>query len=329
MDTPILFRTLSSAYTTAGINHRLPSGTASMDTPPSLDLYNKNPKSISYPTLASCNIQVVPVPMWSTPITNPSKNLMGTRPKPKSTNQNTTQETTHYISSPLSKFSVYEEDQQDVENKTDDDEDLWDASCNFFEYSKDGGSNLFITWEGRKAYLLTKLRHQNLEVRHCFPTQKANVFNVVFQDHKNARKAFSTQRTLHLRMLPPRKSTLNWFRNPSPKFLVKYETKFRLTVRSGKASSHDIVGDFIMTNFKEKKGCYLWDDQMKGHRIRVVGARGYLQLPNGTRTYLNSAATRIGQNKPIGWVSYRSKYTRQEFVTRRSGNLLGEYIYKS
>jgi len=210
-----------------------------------------------------------------------------------------------------------------------DDEDLWDAGFDYFEWSRDGGSNLFITWEGQKSHLVANLRLQNLEVSNCFSTGKPNVFNVVFQDHNNARIAFTTQRQIHLRMLPPRKSTRKWFRRPSPSFLVKYETKIRLTIRSGKASSHDIVGEFLMTNFEEKKGCHLWADQLKGHRIRVVGARGYLKLPNGSVIYLNSAPAPGGKNKPLGWVSYRSKYTRHDFVIRRSGNIIGEYIYKS
>jgi len=327
IDTPFLFCTPASSYTSAEINHCMPSGTAFMDTPPSLDLYNQNPKIVSYPAHVSCNIQLAPVS--SIQISNPSKKLESARPNPKLTIQNTGWISTNSITSPLSKWNGCEENQNKRENHLEDDEDLWDASFDYFEWSKDGRSNLFITWEGQKSHLVAKLRQQNFEVSKCFSTRKAKVFNVVFQDHKNARMAFTTQREIHLRMLPPRKSTRKWFRSPSPAFLVKYETKFRLTIRSGKASSHDIVGEFLMTNFEEKKGCYVWADQLKGHRIRVVGARGYIQLPNGNVIYLNSPPTQGGKNKSMGWVSYRSKCTRQDFVTRRSGNTVREYIYKS
>merc|ERR550534_1033212 len=76
IDTPILFCTPASSYTGAEINHRLPSGTVSKDTPPSLDLYNQNPKSVSYPTHASCNIQLAPVSSLES--SNPLKNLKST-----------------------------------------------------------------------------------------------------------------------------------------------------------------------------------------------------------------------------------------------------------
>jgi len=325
--TPCLYRTPPPSYTSAERNHGLPSGTTSIDTPPSLDLCNQNPKSLSYPTHVSCNIQLAP--LSSIPISNASKKLNSARPNTKLTIHRTSEIAINSITSPLGKSNVYEEDQNDTKRNLEADDNMWDPSFEYIELNKGGRSNLFITWKGQKSNLLAKLRHEKLEVSQCFITTKENVFNVVFQDHKNARKAFTNQLDIHLRMLPPRKSTRKWFRCPSLAFLVKYETKFRLTIRSGRASSSDIVGEFLMTNFGDKKGCYLWADQLKGHRIRVVGARGYLQLPNGRVIYLNYTPNVDGKNKSIGWVSYRSKYTRQDFVIRRSGNILGEYIYKS
>jgi hypothetical protein len=137
------------------------------------------------------------------------------------------------------------------------DNDIWDDSIEYTEWDQNGESNLFITWAGLNSDLLAKLRRESLEVRFCFRTAKKDLFNVVFKDHVNARKAFTSQVEIRLRMIPPRCSTHNWFKSPSPKFLVKYETKFRLTLRSGKASSHNIVGEFLMSNFEEKSGCYI------------------------------------------------------------------------
>jgi len=321
--TPLLLCTPPSSYAPAQINNGLPSVGASMDMPPRLELYNQSLKSISYPTLASCNIHLAPVP--SLPISYPCTKLDNTRLDAELAIQPPNQTFTTVATSPQNIANVQEGDQS---KNIWEDEDLWDATLEYLEWNRDRGSNLFITWKGRKSNLAAKLRQQKLEVRHCFPTKNANLFNVVFEDHKNARKAFTSQHEIRLRMIPPRKSTRNWFRSPSPKFLVKYETKFRLTIRSGKASSHDIVGEFLMSNFEEKKGCYLWADQLKGHRIRVVGALGNLQLPEGSVIYVNSPPNRHGGNKSMGWVSYRSKHTREDFVIRRSGNILREYIYK-
>jgi len=120
------------------------------------------------------------------------------------------------------------------------------------------------------------LRHFKFEVGHVHGTSDDTVFNIVFESHASARKAFTMQRTIRLRMVPPKKSRFKWLRNPSPKFLVKYETKRALVMRKGKAESHDIVGELVMSNWKEHKGCLVWADQLKGHRIRVVGYQGIL-----------------------------------------------------
>jgi len=78
---------------------------------------------------------------------------------------------------------------------------------------------------------------------------------VIFAAHNNARKAFLMQREIKLRMVPPKNSSRNWLRNPSPKFLVKFETRCRLVVKKGKAECQEIVGDLLMTHYHKQKGC--------------------------------------------------------------------------
>jgi len=58
--TPLLVCTPPSCYTPTQINYGLPSVAASMDMPPTFDL-NKHSKSVSYPSLVSCNIHLAPV----------------------------------------------------------------------------------------------------------------------------------------------------------------------------------------------------------------------------------------------------------------------------
>jgi len=93
-----------------------------------------------------------------------------------------------------------------------------------------------------------KFRHFNFEVVRVHETCDDTVFNVVFESHASARKAFTMQRTIRLRMVPPKDSSFKWLRNPSPKFVVKYETKRTLVMKKGKAESHDIVGELLLSN---------------------------------------------------------------------------------
>jgi len=96
--------------------------------------------------------------------------------------------------------------------------------------------------------LLGKLRQFKFEVGHVHGTPDDTVFNIVFESHAIARKAFTMQRTIRLRMVPPKMSRFKWSRNPSPMFLVKYETQRTLVMKKGKAESHDIVGELVVSN---------------------------------------------------------------------------------
>jgi len=190
-------------------------------------------------------------------------------------------------------------------------------------------SNLYVNWTGTADQLRDELERRSLEVHSIFSTTIKGLWNVVFDLHSSARKAFTTQREIKIRMVPPRRSKKNWFRNPSPKFLVQYETKCRLDVRQGKAVVHDLVGVLLMSrsSCQERKGCYIWADQLKGHRIRIVGCVGKFMFPSKRVINMKEVPQNPVGNAPIGWVSYRNRHTREEYVTRISGNLLEEYVY--
>jgi len=212
--------------------------------------------------------------------------------------------------------------------------DLWPGSCNYIESELNAGSSLFVSWSGSRSVLVGKLRHFKFEVVHAHRTSDDTVVNVVFESHASARKAFTMQRTIRLRMVPPKKSRFKWLRNPSPKFLVKYELKRILVMKKGKAESHDIVGDLIY-NYKEHKGCLVWADQLKGHRIRLVGYKGSLKCVDGEivdkeglPNALEGVLEKPHKISSLGWISYRSQYEKEMFVIRRSGNLLSDYIYR-
>lgn len=207
-------------------------------------------------------------------------------------------------------------------------ESLWIGNCSYKECNHNGGSNLFITWNGTDSELLSKLQHYKLEVRTASKCSTDGIFNVVFENHLNARKAFLMQRDVRLKMVPPKGSHRNWLRNPSPKFLVKFETRCRLVVKKGKAECHEIVGDLLMSNCQQQKGCIIWADQLKGHRIRIVNCEGNFMFPGGRIVQMNGVATDSYRQNSLGWISYRCRYTRESFVTRRSGTSLSDYIYR-
>jgi len=321
--TPLLLCTPPSCFSSAQINNGFPSVAASVDIPPAFQLNNQN-SNISYPSNVSCNINLAPVPTFHE--SYEGNELKMARRDAESM---LAQQAAATYSTPLGKSNNQAWKEETAGEMLEDDEDIWNGSCVYKEWKKDGGSNLFITWTGSNFSLLAKLQKHDLKVRFCLKTNDVQVFNVVFDDHTNARKAFTSQREIHLKMVPPRHSGRSWFRSPSPNFVVKYETRFRLTVRSGKSSSHDIVGELLMSNFSENKGCYIWADQLKGHRIRIVGCQGHFKFPNGTVVKLKTLPRKTGCNFRMGWVSYRCKHTRENFVVRRSGNNLREYIYKS
>jgi len=205
--------------------------------------------------------------------------------------------------------------------------ELWSGNCDYSEWIEKGGSNLFISWSGTGSELRAKLCHHNLDVRTVRKTSDVEVFNVIFESYMNARKAFLMQREIKLRMIPPKNSRRNWLRNPSRKFWVKFETKYRLVVKKGKAECHDVVGDLLMTDYNEGKGCIIWADQLKGHRIRIVGCEGNFKFPSG-RIVKMKGVPAYSDAKPLGWISYRSRRAGELFVIRRSGNNIGDYIYR-
>jgi len=78
----------------------------------------------------------------------------------------------------------------------------------------------------------------------------------------------------------------------------------------------------------------VWADQLKGHRIRVVGYQGSLKCADGEIVNkeglpiaLEGVLEKPHKILPLGWISYRSQFANEMFVIRRSGNLLSDYIY--
>jgi len=210
---------------------------------------------------------------------------------------------------------------------TKEDEDLWQGNCSYEDNIYSGGSNLFITWNGTESDLHRKLQEYQLEIVSLSRCSDDGIFNVVFENHLSARKAFLMQREIKMRMVPPKGSHRNWLRNPSPKFPVKFETRCRLVVKKGKADSHGTVGDLLMSSCQQQKGCIIWADQLKGHRIRVVSCEGNFMFPGGRVVHMKGVSTNSDRQRSLGWISYRCRYTRESFVTRRSGNKLSDYIY--
>merc|ERR1719233_2063257 len=129
--------------------------------------------------------------------------------------------------------------------------------------------------------------------------------------HPIARKAFTMQKQIGLRSVPPKNSRRIWLRNPSPRFLVKFETKCQLVVKRGKKECHDIVGELL-------KGCLFSADQLKGHRIRVASCEGSFKFPGGRIVEMKGALLTIQKRKrPLdGYLTDRS--------TRRSLLLIGD-----
>jgi hypothetical protein len=164
------------------------------------------------------------------------------------------------------------------------------------------------------------MHSHKLQVRDIFTTVDDNVYNVIFVTHPIARKAFTMQQQIGLRIIPPKNSHRIWLRNPSPKFLVKFETKCRLVVRKGKAECHDVVGELL-------EGCLISADQLKGHRIRVVGCEGSFKFPGGKIVELKGLPNNSDERASLGWISYRCEHTKEPLVIRKSWNKLGDYLY--
>jgi len=202
-----------------------------------------------------------------------------------------------------------------------------------------GRSYLRVFWEGKKSDLRERLTNiaynlerSNVEIRltekdedfDIFDTAESTVYNVVFNKHSVAKAAFVLQQSLKIRMHIPENNSRDWLR-ASPDFLVQFETKRRLSVRSGKATCrNDKLGDLLMSDFKGKKGCLIWGDQMKGHRLRIVCYKGYLLSSKFDGITLADE----DMKQIIGWVTYRDCSTKAMWIERKSHARESEYIYQ-
>jgi len=229
----------------------------------------------------------------------------------------------------------YSENLRSTLLKSEKDENLWPGTCKYGEFEQNPGSALFVTWFGSTSLLVGKLRYHKLEARYIKRTSDDQVLNVVFDSHAKARKAFTTQRIIGLRMIPPKSTQFKWFKNPSPGFLVKFEIKCPLIIRKGKASSQNIVGELLPYNCNEQKRCFVWADQIKGYSIRIVGCQGNLKHQDGRVVKMPGISSKFegglkkGNKIPaLGWIPYRCTITKDMFVTRLTGNLLSDYIFR-
>jgi len=277
---------------------------------------------ISTPVLSSASCTPMQYAMTCPelpPVLNLNSNLQaGAMPQRISCNINTGQDPSvcARASAPASGYVM----SSNTETEEQEEENLWSGTCDYVEYQRNGGSNLFITWSGSKPKLIEKLKDFKLEVRDVLSTTDPNVCNVIFESHPIARKAFTMQNQIRLRIVPPKNSHRIWLRNPSPKFLVQFETKCKLVVRKGKAECHDIVGELL-------EGCLICADQLKGNRIRVVSCEGSFMFPGGKVVEMKGAPVKSDEKATLGWVSHRCKYTKEALVIRRSWNLLSDYVF--
>jgi len=269
-----------------------------------LDLIKYNKQGCTIPKRISCNINLNPVKTGCKDASGKAGSVSVTSSKTLTNSQTN---------------SLSHKQVEKIE-KAKQKENVWQGNLNYEEYHHDGGSNLFITWSGRKAELREKIREFNFKVRDIRPTSDESIWNVIFETHPIARKAFTMQNRMRLRIVPPKNSNRIWLRNPSPKFLVKYETTCQLVVKSGKAECHGVVGELL-------KGCLITADQLKGHRIRVVSCEGSFMFPGGKIVEMKGVQHDSNEKASLGWISYRSKHTKESLVIRRSWNEIGDYIY--
>jgi len=279
------------------------------DVPPVLNL-DTSTGGGNFPQRISCNINTVPVPPQCPQV---AETLVSGCQTSNLNQLNVTADCCNPIKehAKMTKRSSGE---------TKEEENIWPGSCNYVAYCRNGSSNLFITWSGSKVELVEKLQSFKLQVQDVFGTCDENVWNVIFESHSIARKAFTMQCLIRLRIVPPKNSQRIWMRNPSPKFQVKFETRRRLVLRKGKAECHDIMGQLM-------KGCLICVDQLKGHRIRVVSCEGNFMFPGGKIMKMKGVTNKSAEKTSLGWISYRCKYTHESLVIRRSWNMLSDYIY--
>jgi len=201
---------------------------------------------------------------------------------------------------------------------------------NQLDDSRDG-SFLFVTFSepvGNPEQELARiLRAREFSVHDVRRTKDSDIFFVLFDKHSTAKRAFTSQRDIKLRMVPPKNTKKNWFKNPAPNFHVQFETKRRLTVKKGKSTTKTNVGELLMKNAKHNQGCRIWADQLKGQRLRIVGYVGRLMLPDG-RIVENTEPPTKSNKSVVGWISTRCNLTRTDFVERKSGITLREYYFE-
>jgi len=190
-----------------------------------------------------------------------------------------------------------------------------------FDESTDG-SYLYVTTDNVDV-LKFIFRERGLGIQDIGRTRTPGVLVVLFKTHEFAKRAFTTQQEIGIKMQPPSFTKRYWFKNPSPKFHVIFETTRRLTVKSGKSSSNAKVGDFLMTDARIGKGCLVLADQMKGHRMRVVGYKGKFICTDGIIKEQKS----MSERKFVGWISTQCHKTKEKFILRKSMNEIEDYIF--
>jgi len=184
------------------------------------------------------------------------------------------------------------------------------------------GSFLFVK-TNNVLKLKEMFRKRGLEVQDIGKTRTAGVLVVLFTTHEFAKRAFTLQKEIGLRMEPPSYTKRYWFKNPSPNFHVVFETTRRLTVKSGKSSSNIKIGDFLMMDARKGVGCIVWGDQMKGHRMRVINYVGKFMHADGRIEEKKS----LSEPKIVGWISTQCHKTKEKLVLRKSMNKIEDYIY--
>jgi len=205
-------------------------------------------------------------------------------------------------------------------------------------YGLEGGSELVAksfdeSADGSFLYVTTNnvdqmrdiFRKQGLDIQDIGKTSTPGVLVVLFKTHELAKRAFTSQKDIGIRMVPPNFTRRYWLKNPSPKFHVIFETTRRLTVKTGKSNSNARVGDLLMTNARNRRGCFVLADQMKGHRLRVIGYVGKLLLADGIIVERNCMV----EQGFVGWISTRCYKSKEKFVSRITKNSFADYFYKA
>jgi len=223
------------------------------------------------------------------------------------------------ISSPISTRTVITQDYEELQNGENGKLFLKD-----FDELKDG-SFLFVMTENVEN-LVSILNERGLEVQDIGKTRTPKVLAVLFKTHEFAKRAFITQRDMCIRMVPHNCTIRNWWKNPSPKYHVTFETKTRLTLKGGKCVDKMVVGDFLMLDARRQRGCTIWADQMKGNRLRVVGYVGKFRYSNGHIVEKHTPPS-VEERRVLGWISTKCKKTKKNFVQRMTGNKVEDYIY--